>query len=90
MRFSTATLNRAAGARVYGKSLESRARQIRVLKLSPEGTPCTFTRAAASYHTSTSDKKPAAAQPKAVESQTSNRVSPKDLREQWRHQVSGN
>ena len=31
MRFSTATLNRAAGARVYGKSLESRARQIRLV-----------------------------------------------------------
>ena len=64
----------------------------RVVQVHQQNRTSPLTPATTSYHTSTSDKKPAAAQAKPDESQpeTSNRVSPKDLREQWRQQVSGN
>jgi len=103
MRFSPAVatyghINRAAGARLCGQKFETTARQIRVVKFEQQqGAQWTVQRAA-SYHTSTTDKKPAVAQTKPIESQDasvnaikglSNRVSPKNLREQWRLQVSG-
>ena len=67
----------------------------RIVKFEPQGLQRTF-QAASSYHTSLTDKKPVAAQAKPEESQDvsskpmSNRLSPKDLREKWRLQVSGN